>query len=297
MFALGICALWGASLTEQRQEARDVVVLSWSDLLPGVLMAVSIPLLLAGIIVGVAGGELAKDGSRWSWRLLLLSVAMGLGSFAFIKGPTLAAAALGKGDRWAEAWGMGLVGLLLAVPLYEGVRCVFRLVRRDPHESDSPPHDEPPPPQEPRRPDATKRGWVRVEDIETARKVQQQTGQNDLGKVLISLGIGGEREVLMEKAQGMGFPFVDLERADIHAEAIEAVPERIARNHSVIPVRKEGTNLWLAMANPANLAALDDVRQCSGCRVHPVMAVPSDVKEAIRRYYGDVATKGANPEP
>ncbi|MBC8063365.1 MAG: hypothetical protein H7Y17_00920, partial [Chlorobia bacterium] len=73
------------------------------------------------------------------------------------------------------------------------------------------------------------KGYLKPEQLEEAVKVQQQTKEPDLGRVLISLGIVGEREVLQAKAQEMGIGFVDLDRVNIESSAINVVPERIAK--------------------------------------------------------------------
>lgn len=134
------------------------------------------------------------------------------------------------------------------------------------------------------------KGYLKQEQLDEAQKVQQQTKEIDLGRVLVSLGMVGEREVLMAKAQEMGYPFVDLDRITIESSAINVVPERVVKNHSVIPVKKEGTQLWLATSNPNNIQAIDDVALASGCRVHPVFAIPGALEDAIKKYYGGGAS-------
>ena len=147
------------------------------------------------------------------------------------------------------------------------------------------------------------KGYLTPEQLEEAIKVQQQTKESDLGRVLVSLRMVGEREILQAKAQEMGIAFVDLDRITIDSSAINVVPERIAKAHSVIPVKKDGQTLWLAMANDKNIMALDDVKMASGCRVVPVLAVPGAIEDAIRKTYGGSATNGeapsspANPSP
>ena len=140
-----------------------------------------------------------------------------------------------------------------------------------------------------------KKDYVKPEQLEEAKKVQEQTKEADFGKVLITLGMVGEREVLEAKAQEMGYPFVDLDRITIESSAINIVPERIAKNHSVVPVRKEGTILWLAMKNINDIDAADQVRMVSGCRVNPVMAVPGAIDDAVRKYYGGSSAQAEAP--
>jgi type IV pilus assembly protein PilB len=136
------------------------------------------------------------------------------------------------------------------------------------------------------------KGYVKPEQIEEAEKVRQQSKSTDLGRVLVDLGMVGEREMIEARAAEEGLAFVDLDRQQIESNAINMVPERIARNHSVIPIKKDGMDLYLAMPNPNNIEALDDVRMASRLNVKPVRAVPGAIEDAIRRYYGG-ATNGS----
>jgi len=130
------------------------------------------------------------------------------------------------------------------------------------------------------------KGYLKAEQEAEAKKVQQQTNQTDLGKVLIQLGMVGEREVAMARAQELGYNFVDLDRHQVESSAINVVREQIAKNHTIIPVKKDGSTLYVAMADVTNIQAIDDVRLASGCRVIPVMALPAAIEDAIRKYYG-----------
>jgi type IV pilus assembly protein PilB len=140
------------------------------------------------------------------------------------------------------------------------------------------------------------KGYLTKEQLDEAEKVAKQTNQKDIGKVLVSLGHVGEREVQQARAQEMGYAFADLDRVSIDSSCINVVPERIVKNHSVVPVKKDGTTLWVATADPNNIMALDDVKMASGCRVIPVIALPGAIEDAIRKYYGGGASNG-NPPP
>ncbi len=138
-------------------------------------------------------------------------------------------------------------------------------------------------------------GLLTEEQLNEAQRVQQQTKNPDLGQVLMALGFVGEREVTAAQAQELGYAFVDLDNAALESSAVNVVPDRIAKQHGVIPVRKEGTTLWLAMSNPNNIEAMDAVQFASGCRVTPVLAVPGAIEDAIKRHYGS-ASNGAAEE-
>ncbi|MCW5941306.1 MAG: Flp pilus assembly complex ATPase component TadA [Fimbriimonadaceae bacterium] len=137
------------------------------------------------------------------------------------------------------------------------------------------------------------KGYLTKEQLDEALKVQQQTKNPDLGKILTELNLVGEREVIEARAQEVGLGFVDLDRQEIESSAVNIVPERLAKLHTVMPVRKEGMVLYLAMANPRNIQALDDVKMASGCRVTPVLAVPGAIEDAIRKHYAGSSANGA----
>ena len=136
------------------------------------------------------------------------------------------------------------------------------------------------------------KGWVTQEQLDEALKVQEQTKNPNLGKVLSDLGFVGEREIINAQAQEAGLPFADLDNVQPESSAINVVPDRIAKQHNVVPIKKEGTILWLAMANPNNIEAIDAVRFASGCIVKPVVAVSGAVDDAIRKAYGDEKSGG-----
>jgi type IV pilus assembly protein PilB len=147
----------------------------------------------------------------------------------------------------------------------------------------------------PRKPMAQyllEKAYVTQEQIDEAQKIVQQSKSGDLGRALVELGYLGEREMIEGKAQEEGLNFVDLDRYQIDSNAINMVPERIVKNHTVIPVRKEGNVLYVAMPNPNNIQAIDDVRMVSRLDVKPVRAVPEAIEEAIRKYYG--STNGSS---
>ncbi len=142
------------------------------------------------------------------------------------------------------------------------------------------------------------KGFLKPEQLDEANKVKTQTNEVDLGKVLVQLGMVGEREVLQAKAQEMGYAFVDLDRVTIDSSAINIVREQIVKNNNVIPVKKQDNTLYVAMANPNNLQAVDAVQLASGCRVVPVLAVPGAIEDAIKKYYGGTgATEAAAVAP
>jgi len=131
------------------------------------------------------------------------------------------------------------------------------------------------------------KGYISPAQLDEARKVQQNT-HGDLAKIMIDLGISS-RDVYEAKAQDMQVPFVDLSVYKPDQSAINVVPEHIAKRHNVVPVKKEGNMLYVAMADPNNINAVDDLRLVSRCQVRGVLAVPDHIEDTINRLYGGSA--------
>ncbi len=142
------------------------------------------------------------------------------------------------------------------------------------------------------------KGLVTQEQLEDARKVQQSTGK-DLVQILVDQAVVSERDAYEAKAFELGMPFVDLDRVQPEPSALNVVKEHIAKRYNVIPVKKDGNILYLAMADPNNVMAIDDVRVNSRCMVRQVIAAPGAIEDAIRKAYGGsaVAADGATPAP
>jgi type IV pilus assembly protein PilB len=93
-----------------------------------------------------------------------------------------------------------------------------------------------------------------------------------------------EADLMSALASQVGLKFVDLSETGVDPTAASLVPEPVARRHHVIPIGYEGSKLVIAMADPSNLFALDDIRTITGMDVHPVVATASDIDAAIRKY-------------
>jgi type IV pilus assembly protein PilB len=140
------------------------------------------------------------------------------------------------------------------------------------------------------------KGLITREQLEDALRVQQTTGK-DLAQILVDQAVVSERDAYEAKAYEMGMPFVDLDRTTPDPSAVNVVKEHIAKRYNVIPVKKEGTILYLAMSDPNNVMAIDDVRVNSRCVVRPVLAAPGAIEDAIRRAYGGSAVAGDGSTP
>src|SRR5918999_1061784 len=129
------------------------------------------------------------------------------------------------------------------------------------------------------------RGLITEEQLEMARHQASQRGRS-LGRIVIEMGFVTEGGLVSILAEQLGLEFVDLTEANIDGSAVSMVPERTARQHNCIPVKfDEDGRLVLAMADPANVVAVDDIRAMTKRDVRTVVATKADVVAAINRHY------------
>ncbi|HET6384782.1 MAG TPA: ATPase, T2SS/T4P/T4SS family [Armatimonadota bacterium] len=127
-------------------------------------------------------------------------------------------------------------------------------------------------------------GIITQEQFAKAGAVQRQTNQ-PWDAVIVDLGFAQARQVAEAKARQMNVPFVDLTKVAPSEEAIGYVKSHIAQRHNVIPIRKQDNKLWVAMQNPNDVQAIDDIAGTSGLTVQPVLALADDIEDALRRHY------------
>jgi len=123
------------------------------------------------------------------------------------------------------------------------------------------------------------------EQVDRAIAEQKKSGQL-LGATLIALNLVSERDLMGLLQRQLGLPLVDLETLPVDETALSKVKEDFARKYQALPIEIEGRKtLVVAMSDPLNVAALEDLRFHAGMFIRPVLASPSQVIEAIERYY------------
>ena len=127
-------------------------------------------------------------------------------------------------------------------------------------------------------------GLISSEQLDKALLEQRNVGHS-LGRVLIDLGMLTEAQVVQALATQIGMRFVDLTEVTLDGAALSKVPGSVCRRHSAIPIGFENGRLVVAMSDPANVFAVDDIRSASGMTVVPVVATRTDVQAALDRHY------------
>ncbi len=134
-----------------------------------------------------------------------------------------------------------------------------------------------------------KKGTISEEKLNQALQTQKEKG-GSLGDILVSLGAITQRELLAILSQELGIPPISLSKFKIDPEITKFIPKKIAVNYQIMPISKMGNIITVAMADPLNIFALDDIKNVTGMDITPIITTLDDVKAAIDQHYGTAAT-------
>jgi type IV pilus assembly protein PilB len=127
-------------------------------------------------------------------------------------------------------------------------------------------------------------GLITQEQLRKALQEQKSSGMR-LGYTLVKLGFIEETEVTKMLARQYRMPAVDLSRFEVDPKILKLLPPDIATKHTVLPLKREGRTLTVAIADPNNVTAIEDIKFITRCDVFPVIAGEYTLRNAIDRYY------------
>ncbi|MGE0268991.1 MAG: hypothetical protein AB7S78_11115 [Candidatus Omnitrophota bacterium] len=128
------------------------------------------------------------------------------------------------------------------------------------------------------------KGVINHEQLNLAIEKQREKG-GLLGETLVDLNFATERDIAQALTSQYGFPYLPLANYEIDEEVIKSVPENICRQFCLIPIDKIGKSLTLAMSNPLNVQAAEDVELITGCTIQTFVSTTTEVKQSIDKYY------------
>ncbi len=120
--------------------------------------------------------------------------------------------------------------------------------------------------------------------LQKAQEEAKRTGKR-IGEILPRLGYIAETDLTQFVAKQYGVPSINLQEFEVDPEVIALIPKDVARKHTVIPVNRAGSSLIVAIVDPANIYAIDDIKFLTGYTVEVVVASEQQITEAIERYY------------
>ncbi len=126
-------------------------------------------------------------------------------------------------------------------------------------------------------------GVINADQLKQALAVQK-TKNEKLGRILVELGFVSERQVLAAYAQQLNIPLFDPAAAP-DPSVMKVIPDHLVQRYNVVPLKRDGNKLMVAMLDPSNVFALDDLRLVTGFDIEPVLATPDDM-DALRSNQG-----------
>ena len=125
---------------------------------------------------------------------------------------------------------------------------------------------------------------ISPEQLQRAQEESRKSGDR-LGNALIKTGAIPEEDLTQFLSKQYGVPAVNLAEFDIDSEVIALVPKDVAIRHRVVPINRAGSSLIVAIADPSNILAIDDLKFVTGYNIEAVVASDVGISEAIERYY------------
>ena len=127
---------------------------------------------------------------------------------------------------------------------------------------------------------------ITQENLEEALAVQKEKG-GLAGQILVSLGYTTEEAIAKALMAQYGFPFLPLAGYDLDPEITQMIPEHVARQYGLIAVDRVSGILTVAMANPLNQQAVEDIEMITHLKIQIFISTATDVSEAVKRGYGN----------
>ena len=130
-------------------------------------------------------------------------------------------------------------------------------------------------------------GYINDDQLWDILEDQKQNPGTVLGQIAVRMGLVTQAQVTEALAEQWGMPIVNLEETNIQSAVLELVPQTMAEIYRIMPVSLKNNVLTVAMADPQNVAALDDLRNFLGYEIRGAVSSGPDVEAAIARYYAD----------
>ena len=132
-----------------------------------------------------------------------------------------------------------------------------------------------------------KESLITSEQLNQALQYQKQHGGR-LGSCLMKLGFVSDDEITGVLSRQYGVPSINLKYYEVDSSVIKLIPQDTAIRYQIVPLSRVGSTLTIAMTDPTNVFAMDDIKFMTGFNVEPVVASETAISEAIQKFYGDV---------
>ena len=127
-------------------------------------------------------------------------------------------------------------------------------------------------------------GLITLAQLDQALELQKDKG-GLIGEILVQLKFTTEEDIAKTLTAQYGFAYLPLSNYEIDLELAKLIPERVAKQYCLIPIDRLSNNLTIAMSNPLNAQAVEDIETISGCSVQIFVSTTTDIRRAIEKFY------------
>ncbi len=138
-------------------------------------------------------------------------------------------------------------------------------------------------------------GLITDEQLEEVLEIQKKTGDT-LGSILINSNIIDEKRIMEVLEFQLGIPFIDLNNTTIEPDIQRLIPYQLIIRHNVVPVKQEFNLLYVAMEDPLNFIAMEDLRMATKLEIAPVISYKDAITSTINKLYGNETSDNAIKE-
>jgi type IV pilus assembly protein PilB len=128
------------------------------------------------------------------------------------------------------------------------------------------------------------RGIIETGELNEALEVQKKEG-GLFGEIIVKLGFAREEDIAQCISFQYGFPYLPLENYEVVEEVVRLIPLHVAYHYCVMPLDRIGSTLTVAMSNPLNREAVEDIEDITSLEIQIFISTTSDIREAIKRNY------------
>ncbi|MBN3040668.1 MAG: hypothetical protein JW867_06035 [Candidatus Omnitrophica bacterium] len=128
------------------------------------------------------------------------------------------------------------------------------------------------------------RGVINNSQLTQALEAQKKEG-GLIGEIIVNLGFAKEEDIAYCLSLQFGFPYLPLYNYEISEEVIKLIPKNVCSHYCLIPIDKIGNTLTIAMANPLNIQAVEDLEDIINCDVQIFVSTPSDIRKSMEKFF------------
>lgn len=125
---------------------------------------------------------------------------------------------------------------------------------------------------------------IKEADLQKALALQKEKG-GSLSDKFVELGLISKNDLMMAISEHLGIPPINLSRFKIDPAVLSLIPKKVAKHYKIMPIAKMGKVLTLAIADPLNIFAIDDMKALTGFKITPIVTTEKDINDSISQYY------------